>query len=40
MGHLYVFLVDGKEVRTIRYIANAHFEAVSAIAECGLGNDG
>ena len=38
MGHLYIYKIENKESELVRFISNAHFEAITCIAECPLGN--
>jgi WD40 repeat protein len=38
MGHLYLYEIRDKSISLVRFICNAHFEAVSSLAECPLSN--
>lgn len=39
MGHLYIYKIAKLEIEVVRFICNAHFEAITALAECPLGNN-
>jgi hypothetical protein len=32
MGHLYQYSISEKEVKLVRFISNAHFESITALA--------
>lgn len=36
MGHLYLFDIGEASIDLVRFMCNAHFEAVSSLAECPL----
>lgn len=38
MGHLSLFKLEKDRAELLRFISNAHFEAITCIAECPLGN--
>lgn len=39
MGHLFMFKIEDQKAELVRFIINAHFEAITCIAECPLGNE-